>query len=150
MAKNITISSVSSVDGVPTVVGTIGEVPFVATRLQWGSKVLMHVTARDLDRGSRIAVGHAAKKAVREAGLDMTPAPLKRPRKAAEPADLTVTVKVEPTEPQILDLVVDPTPVEELIDLGTLTVPQLKSRAKARGLKGYSDLNKPQLLALLA
>ena len=150
MAKNITISSVSSVDGTPTVVGTIGEVPFVATRLQWGSKVLMHVTARDLDRGSRIAVGHAAKKAVREAGLDMTPAPLKRPRKAAEPADLTVTVKVEPTEPQIVDLVVDPTPVEELIDLGTLTVPQLKSRAKARGLKGYSDLNKPQLLALLA
>ncbi len=150
MAKNITISSVSSVDGTPTVVGTIGEVPFVATRLQWGSKVLMHVTARDLDRGSRIAVGHAAKKAVREAGLDMTPAPLKRPRKAAEPADLTVTVKVEPTEPQIVDLVVDPTPVEELIDLSTLTVPQLKSRAKARGLKGYSDLNKPQLLALLA
>lgn len=150
MAKNITISSVSSVDGTPTVVGTIGEVPFVATRLQWGSKVLMHVTARDLDRGSRIAVGHAAKKAVREAGLDMTPAPLKRPRKAADPADLTVTVKVEPTEPQILDLVVDPTPVEELIDLSTLTVPQLKSRAKARGLKGFSDLNKPQLLALLA
>ena len=147
MAKNITISSVSSVDGVPTVVGTIGEVPFVATRLQWGSKVLMHVTARDLDRGSRIAVGHAAKKAVREAGLDLAPATLKRPRKAA---DLTVTVKVEPTEPQIVDLVVDPTPVEELIDLGTLTVPQLKSRAKARGLKGYSDLNKPQLLALLA
>lgn len=150
MAKNITISTVSSVDGTPTVVGTIGEVPFVATRLQWGSKVLMHVTARDLDRGSRIAVGHAAKKAVREAGLDMTPAPLKRPRKAADPADLTVTVKVEPTEPQIVDLVVDPTPVEELIDLSTLTVPQLKSRAKARGLKGFSDLNKPQLLALLA
>lgn len=150
MAKNITISSVSSVDGTPTVVGTIGEVPFVATRLQWGSKVLMHVTARDLDRGSRIAVGHAAKKAVREAGLDMTPAPLKRPRKAAEPADLTVTVKVEAADPQIVDLVVDPTPVEELIDLSTLTVPQLKSRAKARGLKGFSDLNKPQLLALLA
>jgi len=150
MAKNITISSVTSVDGTPTVVGTIGEVPFVATRLQWGSKVLMHVTARDVDRGARIAVGHAAKKAVREAGLDMTPAPLKRPRKAADPADLTVTVKVEPTEPQILDLVVDPTPVEDLIDLSTLTVPQLKSRAKARGLKGYSDLNKPQLLDLLA
>lgn len=148
MAKNITISSVSSVDGVPTVVGTIGEVPFVATRLQWGSKVLMHVTARDLDRGSRIAVGHAAKKAVRESGLDMTPAPLKRPRKAADPADLTVTVKVEPTEPQIVDLVVDPTPAHE--DLTALTVPQLKARAKARGLKGYSDLNKPQLLALLA
>ena len=149
MAKNITISSVSSVDGVPTVVGTIGEVPFTATRLQWGSKVLMHVTARDLDRGSRIAVGHAAKKAVREAGLDMTPAPLKRPRKAADPADLTVTVKVEaPVEAVPLDLVVDPSGAHE--DLTALTVPQLKARAKGRGLKGYSGLNKPQLLALLA
>ena len=84
MAKNITISSVSSVDGTPTVVGTIGEVPFVATRLQWGSKVLMHVTGGDFDRGTRIAIGHAAKKAVRSQGIDLTPAPLKRPRKAKE------------------------------------------------------------------
>lgn len=146
MAKNITISSVSSVDGVPTVVGTAGGVPFTATRLQWGGKVLMHVAARDLDRGTRIAVGHAAKKAVREAGLDLAPAPLKRPRKAA---DLTVTVKVEApvADPTPLDLVVDPTPAA---NLSTLTVPQLKAEAKARGLKGYSDLNKPQLLALLA
>jgi len=139
-SKNITITSVTSIDGIPTVTGTAGEVPFTATRLQWGGKVLMHVASRDLDRGTRIAVGHAAKKAVREAGLDLTPAPLKRPRKEA---DLTVTVKVDP-------VVVDPTPVEELVDLSTLTVPQLKSRAKARGLKGYSDMNKPQLLSLLA
>ena len=83
-SKNITITSVSSIDGIPTVVGTAGEVPFTATRLQWGGKVLMHVASRDLDRGTRIAVGHAAKKAVREAGLDLTPAPLKRPRKAKE------------------------------------------------------------------
>jgi hypothetical protein len=146
MAKNITISSVSSIDGTPTVVGTAGGVPFTATRLQWGGKVLMHVAARDLDRGTRIAVGHAAKKAVREAGLDLAPAPLKRPRKAA---DLTVTVKVEApvADPAPLDLVVDPTPAA---NLSTLTVPQLKAEAKARGLKGYSDLNKPQLLALLA
>lgn len=149
MASKITITSVSSIDGVPTVVGTAGEVPFTAARLQWGSKVLMHVTARDLDRGTRVAIGHAAKRAVREAGLDMTPAPLKRPRKP-EAAPLTVTVTLTPADPQIVDLVVDPTPVEELIDLSTLTVPQLKSRAKAQGLKGYSDLNKGQLLALLA
>ena len=149
MAKNITISSVTSVDGTPTVVGTIGEVPFVATRLQWGSKVLMHVTARDLDRGARIAVGHAAKKAVREAGLDMTPAPLKRPRKAADPADLTVTVKVEaPAEPVLLDLVVDPSGAHE--DLTALTVPQLKSRAKDRGLKGSWRMNRSELIASLS
>lgn len=134
MAKNITITSVSSVDGVPTVVGTAGEVPFVATRLQWGSKVLMHVAARDLDRGSRISIGHAAKKAVREAGLDMTPAPLKRPRKAVEVAPEPV---VEPV-------------VEPSIDLAALTVPQLKAEAKARSLRGYSDLNRAALLAILA
>jgi len=58
-------------------------------------------------------------------------------------------VKVEaPAEAELLDLVVDPSPAHE--DLTALTVPQLKSRAKDRGLKGYSDLNKPQLLALLA
>ena len=148
-SKNITIPSVSSIDGIPTVVGTAGEVPFTATRLQWGGKVLMHVASRDLDRGTRIAVGHAAKKAVREAGLDLTPAPLKRPRKEA--ADLTVTVKVEGgADPVVLDLVVDPVPHEELVDLATLTVPQLKSRAKARGIKGFSDMNKSELLSLLA
>ena len=147
-SKNITITSVSSIDGIPTVVGTAGEVPFTATRLQWGGKVLMHVASRDLDRGTRIAVGHAAKKAVREAGLDLTPAPLKRPRKEA--ADLTVTVKVEgPADPVVLDLVVDPVPAP-VEDLATLTVPQLKSRAKARGLKGFSDMNKSELLSLLA
>ena len=147
-SKNITITSVSSIDGIPTVVGTAGEVPFTATRLQWGGKVLMHVASRDLDRGTRIAVGHAAKKAVREAGLDLTPAPLKRPRKEA--ADLTVTVKVEgPADPVVLDLVVDPVPAP-VEDLTTLTVPQLKSRAKARGLKGFSDMNKSELLSLLA
>lgn len=35
------------------------------------------------------------------------------------------------------------------IDLPKLTVPKLKALAKERGLKGYSKLTKPQLLALL-
>ena len=53
-------------------------------------------------------------------------------------------------DPVVLDLVVDPVPHEELVDLATLTVPQLKSRAKDRGLKGYYDMNRAALLVLLA
>jgi hypothetical protein len=82
MAKDIKIGSVDVVDGKAVVIGTVGEQSFQAAQLQWGGKVLMHVTGGDFDRGTRIAIGHAAKKAVRAAGHDLTPAPLKRPRKA--------------------------------------------------------------------
>jgi hypothetical protein len=84
MAKDIKIGSVDVVDGKAIVIGTVGEQSFQAAQLQWGGKVLMHVTGGDFDRGTRIAIGHAAKKAVRAAGHDLTPAPLKRPRKAKE------------------------------------------------------------------
>lgn len=84
MAKDIKIGSVEVVDGKAVVTGTVGEQAFGATQLQWGGKVLMHVTGGDFDRGTRIAIGHAAKKAVRAQGIDLTPAPLKRPRKAKE------------------------------------------------------------------
>lgn len=82
MAKDIKVGSVEVVDGKAVVVGTIGDQTFQATQLQWGGKVLMHVTGGDFDRGTRISIGHAAKKAVRAQGIDLTPAPLKRPRKA--------------------------------------------------------------------
>ena len=126
MAKNITISSVTSVDGTPTVVGTIGDVPFVATRLQWGSKVLMHVTARDLDRGARIAVGHAAKKAIRSLGLEIPKAELKRPRKP----------KVEEAPKE---------------DFTGKTVKELKDLCRQRGIKGHSrdGITKADLVSLL-
>ena len=84
MAKDIKIGSVDVVDGKAIVIGTVGEQSFQAAQLQWGGKVLMHVTGGDFDRGTRIAIGHAAKKAARSAGHDLTPAPLKRPRKAKE------------------------------------------------------------------
>ena len=84
MAKDIKISDVTVVDGKAVVVGTVGDQTFQASQLQWGGKVLMHVTGGDFDRGTRIAIGHAAKKAVRSQGIDLTPAPLKRPRKAKE------------------------------------------------------------------
>ena len=94
MAKDIKIGSVDVVDGKAIVIGTVGEQSFQAAQLQWGGKVLMHVTGGDFDRGTRIAIGHAAKKAVRAAGHDLTPAPLKRPRKAKE-AEVAEVVTVD-------------------------------------------------------
>jgi hypothetical protein len=101
MAKDIKVSEVVAVDGKAVVRGTFGETSFEASQLQWGGKVLMKVVGGDFDRGTRISIGHAAKKAVRAAGLDLTPAPLKRPRKAkgSEP----VAEAVSESEPVTLD-----------------------------------------------
>ena len=63
-SKNVKVTEVSQVNGKLTVFGTVGEVPFEASPFQWGSKMLMKVEAEGLDRGSRIAVGHAAKRAL--------------------------------------------------------------------------------------
>jgi hypothetical protein len=149
MNKAISIKEVILVDGKPQILGSVGETQFTAGLLQWGSKVLIKVEGNDLDRGLRIAIGHAAKKALRTMGISLEPAPLKRPRKAAEVSttvDIKVPMNFGPASIEPLNLVVDPTPV---VDLTKLTVPQLKARAKSQGLKGYSDLNKGQLLALL-
>jgi hypothetical protein len=151
MNKSIKINEVVMVDGKPLIKGNAGEMEFTAGLLQWGSKVLVKVDGDGLDRGIRVAIGHAAKKALRTLGIDLTPAPLKRPRKApVETAPVTVDIKVpvsfEPASVEPLDLVVDPTPA---VDTTKMTVPQLKSRAKSLGLRGYSDMNKAELLALL-
>jgi len=81
MAKDIKISEVVVVDGKPVVRGSVGEVPFEAATKQWGSKMLMNVAAEGLDRGTRIAIGHAAKRAVKAAQMVLPEAVLKRPRK---------------------------------------------------------------------
>ena len=89
MAKDIKVSEVVAVeDGNIVVRGTAGETAFEARTLRWGSKMLMHVTGGDFDRGTRVSIGHRAKAAVKAAGMTLPEAVLKRPRKAkeAEPA----------------------------------------------------------------
>lgn len=96
--------------------GTLGEVAFEASPFQWGSKMLMKVEAEGLTRGDRIAVGHAAKKALKAATVLLPEAVLKRPRKA----------KAEP---------VQEAPKE---DFTGKTVKELRQLCKDRGIKGHS------------
>jgi hypothetical protein len=96
--------------------GTLGEVAFEASPFQWGSKMLMKVEAEGLTRGDRIAVGHAAKKALKAATVLLPEAVLKRPRKP----------KAEP---------VQEAPKE---DFTGKTVKELRQLCKDRGITGHS------------
>ena len=88
----ITIHSVNSES--LTCTGTCNDNEFTSAPFRWGSKMLMKVEAEGLDRGSRIAVGHAAKRAIKAAGLLLPEAVLKRPRKAkAEPVQAEPSVE---------------------------------------------------------
>lgn len=125
MAKDIKVLEVQVVDGVPTVSGTVGEVAFTAAPFRWGSKMLMKVSDGDFDRGTRIALGHAAKRAIKSAGLALPEAVLKRPRKAKE------EVAVE--------------------DFSGKSVKELRQICKDRGIKGHSKdgITKSDLITLL-
>ena len=104
-SKNVKVTEVSQIDGKLTVFGTVGEVPFTASPFQWGSKMLMKVEAEGLDRGSRIAIGHAAKKALKVAELALPEAVLKRPRKPkAEPVQAESTEAVVESDVELTTL----------------------------------------------
>lgn len=93
-SKNVKVNEVVVVDSKPVVRGSVGEVAFEASPFQWGSKMLMKVEGEGLDRGARIAVGHAAKRAIKAAGLILPEAVLKRPRKPkAEPVQVEAPVE---------------------------------------------------------
>jgi hypothetical protein len=120
MAKEkIEIKEIQATDKGFRVSGTVGSeapIDFVATTFQWGSKMLMKVDDEFMDRGTRIAVGHAAKKAIRSAGLVLPEAVLKRPRKP----------KAEP----VIEV-----PKE---DFTGKSVKDLRELCKSRGIKGHS------------
>ena len=107
---------VTAIEG-NTVHGTISDKEFSATPFQWGSKMLMKVTGENtFTQGEKVAIGHACKKALRTASVELPTPVLKRPRKAKE-------------EP------VQEAPKE---DFTGKTVKELKDLCKARGIKGHS------------
>ncbi len=110
-SKNVKVTEVVTVNGKPVVRGTVGEIPFEAAPKQWGSKMLMNVEAEGLDRGARIAVGHAAKRALKVAELALPEAVLKRPRKAKVEA---VEEAPTPSEAPVGD--VELTSLDEALD----------------------------------
>lgn len=114
-----------------TVHGTIGEKEFSATPFQWGSKMLMKVVGDNtFTQGEKIAIGHAAKKALRTASVELPTPVLKRPRKE----------KAEP---------VQEAPPKE--DFTGKTVKELRQTCKERGIKGHSrdGVTRSDLITLL-
>jgi hypothetical protein len=113
-----------------TVYGTIGSEEFSATPFQWGSKMLMKVVGDNyFTQGEKVAIGHACKKALRTALVELPVAVLKRPRKE----------KVEP---------VQEIPKE---DFTGKTVKELKDLCRARGIAGHSKdgIKRQDLITLL-
>lgn len=109
--------------------GTVGEVAFEASPFQWGSKMLMKVESEGLTRGDRIAVGHAAKKALKAATILLPEAQLKRPRKP----------KAEPV------------PEVSREDFTGKSVKELKDLCRVRGIAGHSKdgIKKQDLVNML-
>ena len=127
MNKNIRIIEVTLVNSIPTVRGTFGAelTAFEAVPFQWGGKMLMKVSADGLDRGTRVAIGIKSKSALRMASLALPVAVPKR-QKAVVAA-----------------------PVVVVPDYGSMDVKTLRAACKEKGIKGYSDLKKVDLVVRL-
>ena len=127
MNKNIRIIEVTLVNSIPTVRGTFGAelTAFEAVPFQWGGKMLMKVSADGLDRGTRVAIGIKSKSALRRASLALPVAVPKR-QKAVVAA-----------------------PVVVVPDYGSMDVKTLRAACKEKGIKGYSDLKKVDLVVRL-
>jgi hypothetical protein len=127
MNKNIRIIEVTLVNSTPIVRGTFGAglTAFEAVPFQWGGKMLMKVSADGLDRGTRVAIGIKSKAALRMASLALPVAVLKRVKK------------------------VEAAPVVAVPDYGSMDVKTLRAACKEKGIKGYSDLKKVDLVVRL-
>ena len=117
MNKNIRITAVTTSNNLITVHGTFGEAntAFEASPFQWAKKMLMKVTAEGLDRGTRVAIGIKSKAALRNCGVALPAAVLKRASKVTE------VVAVQPAAPAT-ELIVEPTAML-LADLQTTADP---------------------------
>ena len=87
--------------------------------------MLMKVSADGLDRGTRVAIGIKSKSALRMASLALPVAVPKR-QKAVVAA-----------------------PVVVVPDYGSMDVKTLRAACKEKGIKGYSDLKKVDLVVRL-
>jgi len=117
MNKNIQIIEVTLVNSTPIVRGTFGAelTAFEAVPFQWGGKMLMKVSADGLDRGTRVAIGIKSKAALRNCGVALPAAVLKRASKVTE------VVAVQPAAPAT-EPIVEP-PAMLLADLQTTADP---------------------------
>ena len=79
---SVKIDALVDTNGIPTVLGSCDGIPFESAPFRWGGKMLMKVQGdNEFSQGQKIAIGAAAKKAVRSEGKTMPEAILVRPRK---------------------------------------------------------------------
>jgi hypothetical protein len=101
-------------NGIPTVLGSCDGIPFESAPFRWGGKMLMKVQGEnEFTQGQKIAIGAAAKKAVKAEGKTLPEAVLVRPRKAkvaevdATPAAVEVVAEAIPEAAAAVEALVE-------------------------------------------